>query len=130
MEHVVESQMEPCIPYMGRAVMLDWSPPSCLPGPDPESLSSEISLRVPTLAELRNKPSSFSSTEPGSASQDTSQDTSLGECQEGEGSEASGDGDQPLVLPDEEEVQADTALVSLPEVEKFKNSDDSDSQAS
>lgn len=99
-------------------------------GPDPESLSSEISLRVPTLAELRNKPSSFSSTEPGSASQDTSQDTSLGECQEGEGSEASGDGDQPLVLPDEEEVQADTALVSLPEVEKFKNSDDSDSQAS
>uniref|UniRef100_A0A4W5LNN5 Dystrobrevin binding protein 1a n=1 Tax=Hucho hucho TaxID=62062 RepID=A0A4W5LNN5_9TELE len=95
-------------------------------GPDPESLSSEISLRVPTQAELRNKPSSFSSTEPGSASQDTS----LGECQEGEGSEASGDGDQPLVLPDEEEVQADTALVSLPEVETFKNSDDSDSQAS
>jgi hypothetical protein len=101
-------------------------------------LSSEISLRVPTQAELRNKPSSFSSTEPGSASQDTSlgecqdtsQDTSLGECQEGEGSEASGDGDQPLVLPDEEEVQADTALVSLPEAETFKNSDDSDSQAS
>ncbi|XP_064816036.1 dysbindin-A-like isoform X1 [Oncorhynchus masou masou] len=99
-------------------------------GPDPESLSSEISLRVPTQAELRNKPSSFSSTEPGSASQDTSQDTSLGEGQEGEGSEASGDGDQPLVLPDEEEVQADTALVSLPEAETFKNSDDSDSQAS
>lgn len=99
-------------------------------GPDPESLSSEISLRVPTQAELRNKPSSFSSTEPGSASQDTSQDTSLGEYQEGEGSEASGDGDQPLVLPDEEEVQADTALVSLPEAETFKNSDDSDSQAS
>ncbi|XP_071251994.1 dysbindin-A-like isoform X2 [Salvelinus alpinus] len=99
-------------------------------GPDPESLSSEISLRVPTQAELRNKPSSFSSTEPGSASQDTSQDTSLGEGQEGEGSEASGDGDQPLVLPDEEEVQADTALVSLPETETLKNSDDSDSQAS
>ncbi|XP_055768310.1 dysbindin-A-like isoform X2 [Salvelinus fontinalis] len=99
-------------------------------GPDPESLSSEISLRVPTQADLRYKPSSFSSTEPGSASQDTSQDTSLGEGQEGEGSEASGDGDQPLVLPDEEEVQADTALVSLPEAETFKNSDDSDSQAS
>ncbi|XP_052361808.1 dysbindin-A-like [Oncorhynchus keta] len=111
-----------------------WTDPLSLPpvppGPDPESLSSDISLRVPTQAELRNKQSSFSSTEPGSASQDTSQDTSLGDCQEGEGSEASGDGDQPLVLPDEEEVQADTALVLLPEAEMFKNSDDSDSQAS
>ncbi|XP_041707990.2 dysbindin-A-like [Coregonus clupeaformis] len=94
-------------------------------GPDPESLSSEISLRVPTQAELRNTPSSLSSAEPGSASQDTS----LGEeGQEWEGSEASGD--EPLVLPDEEEVQADTALVALPEAEMFKNSDDSDSQAS
>ncbi|XP_010862938.1 dysbindin-A isoform X2 [Esox lucius] len=98
-------------------------------GPDPESLSSEISLRVPAQAEVRSKPPSLSSgtsLEPGSASQDTSQ----GEVQDEEASEASGDGDEPLVLPDEEEVQADTALVALPEAELSKNSDDSDSQGS
>ncbi|KAJ8004705.1 hypothetical protein DPEC_G00139080 [Dallia pectoralis] len=95
-------------------------------GPDPESMSSEISLRVPTQAEMRSKMSSLSSSasvESCSASQDMSQS-------EGQDEEASGDGEEPLVLPDEEEVLADTALVALPEAELSKNSDDSDSQSS
>ncbi|CAB1321292.1 unnamed protein product [Coregonus sp. 'balchen'] len=113
MDHM--SSMEVNVDVLEQMDLMDVS--------DHEAL--DISLRVPTQAELRNKPSSLSSAEPGSASQDTS----LGEeGQEGEGSEASGD--EPLVLPDEEEVQADTALVALPEAETFKNSDDSDSQAS
>ncbi|KAL0985491.1 hypothetical protein UPYG_G00157560 [Umbra pygmaea] len=95
-------------------------------GPDPESFSSEFSLRVPTHGASRNQLSSLSSTELGPPSPDTSQ----GEGQDEEASEGSGYGDEPLVLPDEEEVQADTSLVALPEAELLKNSDDSDSQAS
>ncbi|KAG9355480.1 hypothetical protein JZ751_000318 [Albula glossodonta] len=84
-------------------------------GMGPDSESAEITLRVPTQAELRHKLSSLSSTCTDSASQET------------EGGEEAYD--TPLVQPDEEEVQADTALAALPEGELPKDSDDSDSPA-
>lgn len=53
------------------AVVL-WLAPRPLPGgPDVESFTTEISLQVPTQAELRHKLSSLSSTCTDSASQDT-----------------------------------------------------------
>ncbi|XP_036394702.1 dysbindin-A isoform X1 [Megalops cyprinoides] len=78
-----------------------------------EPFPSEITLQVPTQAELRHKLSSVSSTCTDSASQETSEES----------------GDSPVVQSDEEEVQADTVLTALPEPEPLKNSDDSDSQA-
>ncbi|XP_035286686.1 dysbindin-A-like isoform X1 [Anguilla anguilla] len=83
-------------------------------GPDSEPFPAEITLRVPTQAELRQKLSSLSSTCTDSASPET---------EGGDGAEP------PLVQPDEEEVQADAALAALPEGRPPKDSDDSDSPA-
>ncbi|KAJ8267567.1 hypothetical protein COCON_G00127390 [Conger conger] len=77
-------------------------------GPDSESFPAEITLRVPTQAELRQKLSSLSPAGP--------------ETQGGE--EAGG---SPLVQRDEEEVHPET---DLPEGGPPKDSDDSDSPAS
>ncbi|XP_051791470.1 dysbindin-A isoform X2 [Erpetoichthys calabaricus] len=82
-------------------------------GPDGVSHPSEITLQVPSQAELRHKLSSLSSTCTDSASQDASEEGS----------------DSPVVQSDEEEVQVD-ALLAMPESTFLKeNSDDSDSQA-
>nr|XP_006635925.2 PREDICTED: dysbindin isoform X1 [Lepisosteus oculatus] len=83
-------------------------------GPEMETYSSEITLQVPSQAELRHKLSSLSSTCTDSASQEASEEG----------------GDSPVVQSDEEEVQADNTLARLRDSELVKeNSDDSDSQA-
>ncbi|KAJ8403038.1 hypothetical protein AAFF_G00359540 [Aldrovandia affinis] len=84
-------------------------------GPDSESFPAEITLRVPTQAELRHKLSSLSSTCTDSTSQET---------EGGDEAERS-----PLVQLDDEEIQADAALAALPEGGLPKDSDDSDSPA-
>ncbi|XP_066571974.1 dysbindin-A isoform X2 [Amia ocellicauda] len=79
-------------------------------GPEMDSYPTEITLQVPSQAELRHKLSSLSSTCTDSASQEGS--------------------DSPIVQSDEEEVQADTTLAVLQDHQLLKeNSDDSDSQA-
>ncbi|XP_040044000.1 dystrobrevin binding protein 1b isoform X1 [Gasterosteus aculeatus] len=100
----------------------DNSAASPVAGPDVESFTTEISLQVPTQAELRHKLSSLSSTCTDSASQDTE----AGEEEEDEEEEeepelaggvgGSGGGGRrrraPVVVTlDEEEVHPDTALV-------------------
>lgn len=92
---------------------------SSLPGPDVESFTTEISLQVPTQAELRHKLSSLSSTCTDSASQDTEageeDDEEEDEENEQGGSGGGGGGRRrrpPVVVTlDEEEVHPDTALV-------------------
>uniref|UniRef100_A0A8C6M8J0 Dystrobrevin binding protein 1b n=1 Tax=Nothobranchius furzeri TaxID=105023 RepID=A0A8C6M8J0_NOTFU len=89
------------------------------PDADVESFTTEISLQVPTQAELRHKLSSLSSTCTDSASQDTEADEDEEEAEHGGGGvEGSGGGGgrrrrkPPVVVTlDEEEVHPDTALV-------------------
>ncbi|KAK5883610.1 hypothetical protein CesoFtcFv8_019915 [Champsocephalus esox] len=94
------------------------------PVADVESFTTEISLQVPTQAELRHKLSSLSSTCTDSASQDTEAGEDEDE-EEDEETEQGGDGGvggsgggarrrrrPPVVVTlDEEEVHPDTALV-------------------
>ncbi|AWP21622.1 putative dysbindin-like [Scophthalmus maximus] len=86
-------------------------------GPDVESFTTEISLQVPTQAELRHKLSSLSSTCTDSASQDTEAGEEEETEQGGGGVGGTGGGGgrrrrRPVVVTlDEEEVQPDTALV-------------------
>lgn len=103
------------------------SPSDCVvSGPDVESFTTEISLQVPTQAELRHKLSSLSSTCTESASQDTEageegeeddEDDDEEETAEQAGGGAGGSGGgrrkrSPVVVTqDEEEVHPDTALV-------------------
>ncbi|XP_067356348.1 dystrobrevin binding protein 1b isoform X1 [Channa argus] len=101
----------------------DNSAASPVTGPDVESFTTEISLQVPTQAELRHKLSSLSSTCTDSASQDTEvgeeeeDDDDEEETEQGGGGVGgSGGGGRrrrpPVVVTrDEEEVQPDTALV-------------------
>ncbi|XP_030638107.1 dysbindin-A isoform X1 [Chanos chanos] len=92
-------------------------------GPEGASAPAEMSLKVPSQADARHNLTSLSS---------TCTDTFSGET-EGPDEEDPSDesaGDSPLVQSDEEEVQADTALMVLPETEELlKNSDDSDTLA-
>ncbi|XP_050986992.1 dysbindin-A isoform X3 [Labeo rohita] len=90
---------------------------------EPGSSPSEISLKVPSQTEVRHTASSISS-----SCTDTISGVTEGPDEE-DGSEESCNGDSPLVQSDEEEVQADTALMGLPETEPLKSSDDSDTQA-
>ncbi|KAM9838207.1 dystrobrevin binding protein 1b [Aulostomus maculatus] len=98
----------------------DNSAASPVTGPEVEAFTTEISLQVPTQAELRHKLSSLSSTCTDSASQDTE----AGEEDEDEEEEETGQGGggggteggrrrrPPVVVTlDEEEVHPDTALV-------------------
>ncbi|KAM9383791.1 dystrobrevin binding protein 1b isoform 1-T2 [Pholidichthys leucotaenia] len=103
----------------------DNSAASPVAGPDVESFTTEISLQVPTQAELRHKLSSLSSTCTDSASQDTEageedEDDDEEETEQGGdggGSVGGGGGGArrrrpPVIVTlDEEEVHPDTALV-------------------
>ena len=75
-----------------------------------DSFTSEISLKVPTQADLRHKPSSLSSTCTDSASQDTE----AGEDEDDDEEEEEENGEAGrctvVVTLDEEEVHPDTAL--------------------
>lgn len=92
---------------------------SDLPGPNVESFTTEISLQVPTQAELRHKLSSLSSTCTDSASQDTEAGEEDDEEEEEETEQGGGVGGgggrrrrPPVVVTqDEEEVHPDTVLV-------------------
>ncbi|XP_068584713.1 dystrobrevin binding protein 1b isoform X2 [Cebidichthys violaceus] len=100
----------------------DNSAASPVAGPDVESFTTEISLQVPTQAELRHKLSSLSSTCTDSASQDTEageedeDEEEEEETEQGGGGGVGGSGGRrrraPVVVTlDEEEVHPDTALV-------------------
>ncbi|XP_059412702.1 dystrobrevin binding protein 1b isoform X2 [Carassius carassius] len=78
-------------------------------GPDVESFTSEISLQVPTQADLRHKLASLSSTCTDSASQDTE----AGEEEEEDDNDERGPAaipDSPLVQPDQEELEENATL--------------------
>ncbi|XP_073319807.1 dystrobrevin binding protein 1b [Pagrus major] len=103
----------------------DNSAASPVTGPDVESFTTEISLQVPTQAELRHKLSSLSSTCTDSASQDTEAGEEDEEDEDEETEQGGGGGGgvggtggggrrrrPPVVVAlDEEEVHPDTALV-------------------
>lgn len=84
----------------------------------------EISLKVPSHTELRQNVSSVSS----SCTDSFSGVTEGPDEEEDDASDESSDaGHSPLVQCDEEEVQADTTLVGIPDNEEgLKHSDDSD----
>ncbi|MEQ2170726.1 hypothetical protein GOODEAATRI_003326 [Goodea atripinnis] len=88
----------------------DNSATSPVTGPDVESFTTEISLQVPTQAELRHKLSSLSSTCTDSASQDTEEEEEAE--QGGSGVVEGGRRRKPpvVVTLDEEEVHPDTVL--------------------
>ncbi|XP_054909724.1 dystrobrevin binding protein 1b isoform X3 [Poeciliopsis prolifica] len=97
----------------------DNSAASPVTGPDIESFTNEISLQVPTQAELRHKLSSLSSTCTDSASQDTEageDDEDEEEAEQGGSGGVVGGGGRrrrpPVVVTlDEEEVHPDSTLV-------------------
>lgn len=100
------------------------SPDAGGPALETGSSPSEITLKVPSQTALRQTVSSISSCT------DSASGITEGPDDEEDVSEESCPGDSPLVQSDEEEVHADTALVSLPEAEEpLKSSDDSDTQA-
>ncbi|XP_076611300.1 dystrobrevin binding protein 1b isoform X1 [Chaetodon auriga] len=112
----------------------DNSAASPVTGPDVESFTTEISLQVPTQAELRHKLSSLSSTCTDSASQDTEAGEEDDEEEEedteqggGVGGSGGGGGRRrrpPVVVAlDEEEVHPDTALVDRVEQEEQSSKD-------
>uniref|UniRef100_A0A3B5AZ64 Dystrobrevin binding protein 1b n=1 Tax=Stegastes partitus TaxID=144197 RepID=A0A3B5AZ64_9TELE len=119
----------------------DNSAASPVAGPDVESFTTEISLQVPTQAELRHKLSSLSSTCTDSASQDTEageedEDEEEEETEQGGGGAGGtvggggggGGGGRrrraPVVVTlDEEEVHPDTALVDRADQEEQTSKD-------
>ncbi|XP_022065734.1 dystrobrevin binding protein 1b isoform X2 [Acanthochromis polyacanthus] len=120
----------------------DNSAASPVAGPDVESFTTEISLQVPTQAELRHKLSSLSSTCTDSASQDTEageddEDDEEEETEQGGGSRGVGGMGggvrrrrPPVVVTlDEEEVQPDTALVDRADQEEQTSKDCEESRA-
>uniref|UniRef100_A0A8C2E0I3 Dystrobrevin binding protein 1b n=1 Tax=Cyprinus carpio TaxID=7962 RepID=A0A8C2E0I3_CYPCA len=100
----------------------DNSVASPLLGPDVESFTSEISLQVPTQADLRHKLASLSSTCTDSASQDT-------EAGDEEDDDDDADDERgpavirgsPLVQPDQEEVEADATIPEREQNQPNKN---------
>ncbi|XP_048880681.1 dysbindin-A-like [Brienomyrus brachyistius] len=88
--------------------------------PEPALLPTDLMLPVPAAADHRSKLSSMSSSTEDSVIQETVGPEEVSEE----------DTSSPVVQSDEEEVQADTALVTLPENQALPNSDDSDSPAS
>ncbi|XP_035537125.1 dystrobrevin binding protein 1b isoform X2 [Morone saxatilis] len=112
----------------------DNSAASPVTGPDVESFTTEISLQVPTQAELRHKLSSLSSTCTDSASQDTEAGEEEEDDEEEEETEHGGSGGgsgggirrrrPPVVVTlDEEEVHPDTALVDVVDREEQASKD-------
>lgn len=105
-----------------------WRLPSAVSkGPDVESFTAEISLQVPTQAELRHKLSSLSSTCTDSASQDTEAGEEDEEDEEEETERGAGGGRRKkapvIVTLDEEEIHPDTALVEQAEREGQSSTD-------
>ncbi|XP_016360176.1 dysbindin-like isoform X1 [Sinocyclocheilus anshuiensis] len=106
----------------------DNSVASPLLGPDVESFTSEITLQVPTQADLRHKLASLSSTCTDSASQDT-------EAGEEEDDDDDADDERgpaairgsPHVQPDQEEVEADATLPEREQNQPMKNCESSSS---
>lgn len=89
----------------------DNSAASPVAGPDMESFTTEISLQVPTQAELRHKLCSLSSTCTDSASQDTEAGEEDEDEEEDSGGPEGGRRRPPVVVTlDDEEVHPDTAL--------------------
>ncbi|XP_026144815.1 dysbindin isoform X1 [Carassius auratus] len=89
-------------------------------GPDVESFTSEISLQVPTQADLRHKLASLSSTCTDSASQDTE----AGEEEEEDDHDERGPAaipDSPLVQPDQEELEESATLTERERNQAIKN---------
>ncbi|XP_065804225.1 dystrobrevin binding protein 1b isoform X2 [Labrus bergylta] len=120
----------------------DNSAASPVAGPDVESFTTEISLQVPTQAELRHKLSSLSSTCTDSASQDTEageedDDEEEEETEQGGGGGGGGVGvgerrrrRPPVVVTlDDEEVHPDTALVDKTEQEERSSKDCGESRS-
>ncbi|KAG7237755.1 hypothetical protein INR49_031767, partial [Caranx melampygus] len=118
----------------------DNSAASPVTGPDVESFTTEISLQVPTQAELRHKLSSLSSTCTDSASQDTEageddEDEDEEETEQGGGGGGGGGGvggsggggrrrRPPVVVTlDEEEVHPDMTLVDRVDQEEQTSKD-------
>ncbi|XP_036001103.1 dystrobrevin binding protein 1b isoform X2 [Fundulus heteroclitus] len=105
----------------------DNSAASPVKGPDVESFTTEISLQVPTQAELRHKLSSLSSTCTDSASQDTEageDEEEEEEAEQGGGGVGGRRGKPPVVVTlDEEEVHADTLLVDREDQEDQSSRD-------
>nr|XP_023680090.1 dysbindin-A-like isoform X2 [Paramormyrops kingsleyae] len=87
---------------------------------EPALLPTDLVLQVPAAADHCSKLSSMSS----SCTEDSVSQETAGTEEASEEDVAS-----PVVQSDEEEVQADTALVTLPESQALPNSDDSDSPA-
>ncbi|XP_051247375.1 dystrobrevin binding protein 1b isoform X2 [Dicentrarchus labrax] len=119
----------------------DNSAASPVTGPDVESFTTEISLQVPTQAELRHKLSSLSSTCTDSASQDTEAGEEEEDDEEEEETEHGGSGGvagsgggvrrrrPPVVVTlDEEEVHPDTALVDVVDREEQASKDCAESR--
>lgn len=88
---------------------------------EPAMIPTDLVLQVPAAADHCSKLSSVSS----SCTEDSVSQETAGTEETSEEDVAS-----PIVQSDEEEVQADTALVTLPESQALPNSDDSDSPAS
>uniref|UniRef100_A0A3P9LWK1 Dystrobrevin binding protein 1b n=1 Tax=Oryzias latipes TaxID=8090 RepID=A0A3P9LWK1_ORYLA len=105
----------------------DNSAASPVAGPDVESFTAEISLQVPTQAELRHKLSSLSSTCTDSASQDTEAGEEDEEDEEEETERGAGGGRRKktpvIVTLDEEEIHPDTALVEQADREGQSSTD-------
>ncbi|KAL7830171.1 hypothetical protein SRHO_G00312980 [Serrasalmus rhombeus] len=87
----------------------DNSAASPMLGPDVESFTTEITLQVPTQAELRHKLASLSSTCTDSASQDTEAGEEEEEDEEEERGGGGGGGGPQLVWRDEERVCGDAS---------------------
>ncbi|KAF6737784.1 Dysbindin [Oryzias melastigma] len=106
----------------------DNSAASPVTGPDGESFTAEISLQVPTQAELRHKLSSLSSTCTDSASQDTEAGEEDEEDEEEEAEQGGAGGGRrkkaPVIVTlDEEEVHPDTALVERADQQEQSSTD-------
>ncbi|XP_016144986.1 dysbindin-like [Sinocyclocheilus grahami] len=104
----------------------DNSVASPLLGPDVESFTSEITLQVPTRADLRHKLASLSSTGTDSASQDKE----AGEEEEDDDNDERGPAaipDSPLVQPDQGEVEEDATLPERERIQPIKNCESSSS---
>uniref|UniRef100_A0A673KZC7 Dystrobrevin binding protein 1b n=1 Tax=Sinocyclocheilus rhinocerous TaxID=307959 RepID=A0A673KZC7_9TELE len=107
----------------------DNSVASPLLGPDVESFTSEITLQVPTQADLRHKLASLSSTCTDSASQDTE----AGEEEDDHDDDADDERGpaairgSPLIQPDQEEVEADATLPEREQNQPIKNCESSSS---
>ncbi len=90
-----------------------------LSGPDVESFTSEITLQVPTQADLRHKLASLSSTCTDSASQDTE----AGEEEDDDDDEKDPEAirSSPLVQPGQEEFEEDATLPEREQNQPIKN---------